>query len=202
MKCKSLVSLEIFQGSLQERADLHAAAAPVHFSDLHAALYSGGEEKFNNKYNGRLIFMYRISNQTPGSKVYKNKILYSVYSKCRENICFHLFFFPRQQYRYFWRFFLFFNFFSCWDVPLVTKRFQWWMLSEGERFIKVKGEFKVYSIISFALLLRRTSENSIVIHLLLALPGRSTVVYNPPPAFSTTAFCPPGTLPGLSIGAS
>lgn len=101
MKCKSLVSLEIFQGSLQERADLHAAAAPVHFSDLHAALYSGGEEKFNNKYNGRLIFMYRISNQTPGSKVYKNKILYSVYSKCRENICFHLFFFPRQQYRYF-----------------------------------------------------------------------------------------------------
>lgn len=82
-KCKSLVCFEIFQGSLQKRADLHAAAAPAHFSDLHAALYSGVEEKFNNKYNGRLIFMYRISNQTPGSKVYK--IVYSVL-KQREHL--------------------------------------------------------------------------------------------------------------------
>lgn len=74
MKCKSLVCLEIFQGILQERADSHAAAAPVHASDLHAALYNGDEKKFNNKYNRRLIFMYRISNQIPGSNVYKNKI--------------------------------------------------------------------------------------------------------------------------------
>lgn len=87
-KRKSLVCLEIFRASLQERADSHAAAAPVLLSHLHAALCSGDEEKFNNKYNGRLIFVYRISNQTPGSKVYENNILYSVYSKCRENIRF------------------------------------------------------------------------------------------------------------------
>lgn len=95
-KRKSLVCLEIFQASLQERADSHAAAARVHLSHLLAALYSGDEEKFNNKYNGRHIFVYRISNQTPGPKAYKNNKLYSVYSKCGENICFNLFFFPRQ----------------------------------------------------------------------------------------------------------
>lgn len=94
-KRKSLVCLELFQASLQERADSHAAAAPVHLSHLHAALY-GGDEKFNNKYNRRFSFVYRISNQTPGPKAYKNNILCSVYSKCGENICFNLFFFPRQ----------------------------------------------------------------------------------------------------------
>lgn len=53
MKCQSLVSLEIFQGSLQERADSHAAAAAAHFR---AALCSGDKEEFNNKTERLFLF--------------------------------------------------------------------------------------------------------------------------------------------------
>lgn len=56
MKCQSLVSLEIFQGSLQERADSHAAAAAAHFRDLLAALCSGHKEEFNNKTERLFLF--------------------------------------------------------------------------------------------------------------------------------------------------